>query len=104
MYFHGGGFVVGDLRMGDWICSSVAASVDAVVVSVEYRLAPVHRFPAAVEDCYAALAWAAENAQPGSGADRADRGDGGERGREPVGCRVCLLARDRGGPRSATRR
>ncbi len=46
VYFHGGGFVFGDLRLGDWLCSSVAATVGAVVVSVEYRLAPRHRFPA----------------------------------------------------------
>jgi len=47
VYFHGGGFVFGDLRLGDWLCSSVAVTVGAVVVSVEYRLAPRHRFPAA---------------------------------------------------------
>ena len=62
VYFHGGGFVFGDLSLGDWLCSSVAVRVGAVVVSVEYRLAPRHRFPAAVDDCYAALVWAAENA------------------------------------------
>jgi acetyl esterase len=54
--FHGGGFVFGDLRLADWMCSSVARTVGAVVVSVDYRLAPGHRFPAAVDDCYAALA------------------------------------------------
>src|SRR6266571_1211172 len=47
VYFHGGGFVFGDLRLGDWLCSSVAVTVGAVVVSVDYRLAPRHRFPAA---------------------------------------------------------
>ena len=60
--FHGGGFVFGDLRLADWMCSSAAVTVGAVVVSVDYRLAPLHRFPAAVDDCYAALVWAAENA------------------------------------------
>ena len=60
--FHGGGFVFGDLRLSDWMCSSAAVTVGAVVVSVAYRLAPAHRFPAAVDDCYAALAWAAGNA------------------------------------------
>src|ERR1022692_1660571 len=53
VYFHGGGFVFGELRLGDWLCGQVAAKVGAVVVSVDYRLAPAHRFPAAVEDCYA---------------------------------------------------
>jgi acetyl esterase/lipase len=62
VYFHGGGFVFGNLDLGNWICGTVAASVGAVVVSVDYRLAPAHRFPAAVEDCYAALVWAADNA------------------------------------------
>jgi len=87
VYFHGGGFVFGSLRMGDWLCSSVAARVGAVVVSVDYRLAPAHRFPAAVEDCYAAMAWAAANA--------ADRRDGGERGRHPVGGDVPARPRPR---------
>ncbi len=53
--FHGGGFALGSARQGDWSCSIVARDLDAVVVSVDYRLAPTHRFPAAVEDCYAAL-------------------------------------------------
>src|SRR6516164_1256765 len=102
VYFHGGGFVFGNLRMGDWLCSSVAARVGAVVVSVDYRLAPVHRFPAAVEDCYAALTWAAANA-PDLGADGAP-GPGarlgvmGESAGGTLSAVMCLLARDRGGP------
>src|SRR5215472_17382852 len=62
VYFHGGGFVFGGPRLGDWLCGHVASGVGAVVLSVDYRLAPLHRFPAAVEDCYAAVAWAAANA------------------------------------------
>ena len=62
VYLHGGGFVFGELRLGDWLCGQVAVTVGAVVVAVEYRLAPAHRFPAAVEDSYAALTWAAANA------------------------------------------
>ena len=54
--FHGGGWTIGSLDSTDWVCSQVALGTRAVVVSVEYRLAPDHRFPAAVEDCYAALA------------------------------------------------
>src|SRR4051794_18083334 len=60
--FHGGGFVLGSARQCDWICSTVAADLDAVVVSVDYRLAPSHKFPAAVEDCYDALLWTAAHA------------------------------------------
>jgi acetyl esterase/lipase len=74
--------VFGSLRLSDWLCSNVAATVGAVVVSVGYRLAPIHRFPAAVDVCYAALTWAAEHA-----------GAGGN-----LSAVVCLLARDRGGP------
>src|SRR5262249_47086332 len=68
VYFHGGGFVFGALRMGDWLCGQVATQVGAVVVSVDYRLAPTHRFPAAVDDCYAALEWAARHAADAGGA------------------------------------
>lgn len=101
--FHGGGFVFGDLRISDWICSSAAVTVGAVVVSVDYRLAPVHRFPAAVDDCYAALQWAAQNAAglgAGGGADDAPRiGVMGESAGGNLAAVMCLLARDRGGPR-----
>ena len=53
--FHGGGWVGGDLGMGDWLCSHVAADVGALVVSVDYCLAPEHPFPAAVDECLAAV-------------------------------------------------
>jgi acetyl esterase/lipase len=96
VYYHGGGFVFGNLRMGDWLCGNVAASVGAVVVSVDYRLAPVHRFPAAVEDCYAALAWAAANAaELGAGGPLAVMGESAGGTLSAV---MCLLARERGGP------
>ncbi len=101
--FHGGGFVFGDLRLADWMCSSVAVAVGAVVVSVEYRLAPGHRFPAAVDDCYAALVWAAQNAADlgagGPGEEAAPRiGVMGESAGGNLSAVTCLLARDRGGP------
>jgi acetyl esterase/lipase len=96
VYFHGGGFVFGYLRLGDWLCGQVAATIGAVVVAVDYRLAPAHRFPAAVEDSYAALTWAAANA-----ADLGATGPLGVMGESAGGTLaavVCLLARDRGGP------
>ena len=108
MNFHGGGFVFGDLRLGDWMCSSVAVRVGAVVVSVDYRLAPRHRFPAAVEDCYAALrVGGGERRGPGRGGRggrAAALGVMGESAGGNLAAVTCLLARDRGGPRSATRR
>ena len=97
VYFHGGGFVFGGgLRMGDWLCSEVAVNVRAVVVAVDYRLAPTHRFPAAVEDSYAALVWAAKNA-----AELGAEGPIGVMGESAGGnlsAVIALLARDRGGP------
>jgi acetyl esterase/lipase len=103
LYFHGGGFVLGDLRMGDWMCSSVAATVGAVVVSVDYRLAPTHQFPAAVEDCYAALTWAVDNAADLGAAAAGEAAAPrvavmGESAGANLSAVVCLLARDRGGP------
>lgn len=96
VYCHGGGFVFGDLRLGDWLCSNVAVTVGAVVISVDYRLAPAHRFPAAVDDCYAVLEWAAEHAA-NLGAGR-PIGVMGESAGGNLSAVLCLLARDRGGP------
>jgi acetyl esterase len=95
VYFHGGGFVFGDLRLGDWLCSSVAVTVGAVVVSVDYRLAPRHRFPAAVDDCYAALVWASQNADLEADGPMGVMGESAGANLSAV---TCLLARDRGGP------
>jgi acetyl esterase len=96
MYFHGGGFALGMLRMGDWLCSSAALRSGAVVVSVDYRLAPGHRFPAAPEDCYAALLWAAAHSEElGAGGPLAVMGESAGGNLSAV---VSLLARDRGGP------
>ena len=58
---HGGGFITGDLEMMDAFCDVVAAEFPAVVISVDYRLAPEDPFPAGVEDCYGALAWFSSN-------------------------------------------
>jgi acetyl esterase/lipase len=95
--FHGGGFVFGALDQADWICSSVAANVGAVVVSVDYRLAPSHPFPAAVDDSYAALEWAVANAGSLGAGGRV--GVMGESAGGNLSAVVSLLARDRGGPR-----
>jgi acetyl esterase len=59
VYYHGGGFVIGNLETHDGVCRSLCHDTGAVVVSVDYRLAPEHHFPAAVEDTYAALRWVA---------------------------------------------
>ena len=95
--FHGGGWVLGSLDSADWLCSTVAAQLPAVVVSVDYRLAPGARFPAAAEDCYAALADVAGRAAAlGADPDRvAVMGDSAGGNLAAV---VALMARDRGGP------
>src|SRR5512133_1187836 len=62
VFFHGGGWVIGNLETHDDICRVLARAVPALVVSVDYRLAPEHPFPAGLEDSYAALCWVAENA------------------------------------------
>jgi acetyl esterase len=98
LYFHGGGFVFGDLRGGDWIAGTVAKQLDAVVVSVDYRLAPKHPFPAGVDDCFAALVWAADHAAE-LGADAARIGVMGESAGGNLAAVVALMARDASAPK-----
>lgn len=70
IFFHGGGFVIGDLETHDELCRELSARVDAMVIAVAYRLAPENRFPAAVEDCIAVTEWVIANA-PALGGDGA---------------------------------
>jgi acetyl esterase len=97
VYFHGGGFVFGDLRGGDWMCGTVADGLDAVVVSVDYRLAPKHPFPAGIDDCYTALGWVAGHASE-LGADPGRLGVMGESAGGNLAAVVALMARNSGGP------
>ena len=98
MYFHGGGWVLGDIDSHDGTCKQLLAELgDAVVVSVHYRLAPEHKYPAAADDCYAATAWVAENASEigGDGSRLAVAGDSAGGNLSAV---VSQMARDKGGP------
>jgi acetyl esterase len=95
--FHGGGFVLGSARQQDWACGIVARDLDAVVVSVDYRLAPTHRFPAGVEDCYDALLWAAARAEE-LGGDPARIGVMGDSAGGNLAAVVSIIARDADGP------
>lgn len=98
VYLHGGGFALGSPDCYDGVCSELCRQIDCVLVQVDYRLAPEHPFPAAIEDCYAALCWVAQNARElGADADRlAIAGDSAGGNLATV---LALLARDRNGPR-----
>ncbi len=98
IYFHGGGWVLGDLDGVDPICRILTNRLDSVVVSVEYRLAPEHTFPAAPEDCYQATRWVARNAKKVRGDARKLAVCGDSAGGN-LAAVVSLMARDRGGPK-----
>ena len=61
VYFHGGGWVIGDLDTADSVCRQLATEADLVIVSVDYQISAEHLYPAAIEDSYAALQWVHEN-------------------------------------------
>ena len=98
VYFHGGGWVLGGLETHDPVCRELAHGAGCVVMAVDYRLAPEHKFPAAAEDCYAAVVWAARNAAD-IGADPTRIAIGGDSAGGNLTCVVALMARDKGGPK-----
>ncbi|HVT36448.1 MAG TPA: alpha/beta hydrolase [Nevskiaceae bacterium] len=94
LFIHGGGWVMGGADALDYLCANLCERLGVGVVAVDYRLAPEDRFPAGLEDCYDALNWVAARA-PGPVAVIGDSAGGN------LTAAVCLLARERGGPKVA---
>lgn len=97
VFYHGGGWVIGDLDSHDGVCRALANRAGAVVASVGYRLAPEHRFPAAVDDAYAALVWAAQRIGE-YGGDGTRLAVGGDSAGGNLSAVVAQIAKERGGP------
>ncbi len=97
MFFHGGGFVIGDLDSHDGICREHAVGAGAVVVAVDYRLAPEHPYPAAVDDAWAATQWAAAHGAE-LGADASRLGLAGDSAGGTLAAVIAQRARDNAGP------
>ncbi|NHN59448.1 MULTISPECIES: alpha/beta hydrolase [Halorussus] len=97
VYFHGGGWVVGSIETHDGLCRRLTNAAGCAVVSVDYRLAPEHPFPAATEDAVAAVEWVAERGDE-VGVDGDRLAVGGDSAGGNLAAVAALVARDRGGP------
>jgi acetyl esterase len=97
VYYFGGGWSLGTLDTCDGVCRMLTNAAPCVTVAVSYRLAPEHKFPAAVEDCYSGAAWVAAHAGE-FGCDPARVAVGGDSSGGNLAAAVTLLARERGGP------
>src|SRR2546423_7293015 len=98
VYSHGGGHVIGSLDTHDFVARNLCAGAGALVASVDYRMGPEHKFPAAVEDSFAALEWVHANAAALC-ADPDRLGVHGDSAGANLAAVVALMARDAGGPR-----
>jgi acetyl esterase/lipase len=100
LWFHGGGFILGNIDTDDHWCATIAHEVQCVVISVDYRLAPEHPFPAGVNDCYAALLWLVSCAK-NLKINKAMIAVGGVSAGGNMAASVALMTRDRKGPKLA---
>jgi acetyl esterase len=97
VWYHGGGWVIGSIETHDGICREIVDAAGCMVVSVDYRLAPEHRFPAAVDDAYAAACWVSAHAVE-IGGDASRVAVGGDSAGGHLAAVTAMLARDRGAP------
>ncbi len=97
VFFHGGGWVICSINTHDGVCRALANQTPCVVVSVDYRLAPEHKFPAAAEDCYAATQWVAQHTSSIHG-DPKRIAVGGDSAGGNLAAVVTLMAKEKGGP------
>jgi acetyl esterase len=97
VFFHGGGWVIGDLDSHDVVCRKLADAGRLIVISVDYRLAPEHKFPAAVDDAIAATSWVADHAHQ-LGIDASRLSVGGDSAGGNLAAVVAIAARDGNGP------
>jgi acetyl esterase len=97
VFFHGGGWVIGDLDSHDVVCRKLAEEGQLIVISVDYRLAPEHKFPAAVDDAITATQWIADNARS-LGVDASRLAVGGDSAGGNLAAVVAISARDGNGP------
>ena len=100
VFYHGGGWVIGDLDSHDVVCRKLAHEGELIVISIDYRLAPEHKFPAAVDDAIIAAKWVASNAKQ-LGIDAAQLVVGGDSAGGNLAAVVALAARDGNGPKLA---
>jgi len=97
VFFHGGGWVAGNLETHDPMCRYLCREAGCLVLSVDYRLAPEHKFPAGLQDCYAATCWVAAHAAEFHG-DSTRLAVGGDSGGGNFAVVVAQMVRDQGGP------
>ncbi|HMC68964.1 MAG TPA: alpha/beta hydrolase, partial [Mycobacteriales bacterium] len=100
VYFHGGGWCIGNITSHDGVCRKLANQSGLTVVSVDYRLAPEHKFPSAAEDCFAATKWVADNAEQLK-VDATRMAVAGDSAGGNMAAVTSIMARDRGEPQIA---